>query len=78
MDKVTQFLARLDKWGFRRSAVMVTVMWMTWEVTQWAMWFALFSPKPGLEVAAIIGAVTGPVTLLAGSVFKNYVERKPL
>ena len=49
---------------------------MTWRVSVWAMGFAETSPRPGIDIAAIIAAVTAPVTLFAGSVFKGYLESR--
>jgi hypothetical protein len=59
-----------------RSAVVAITVWMTWEVTKWAFAFAYASKLPGLETAAVIGAVTGPFSILQAAIFKFYMAAK--
>lgn len=68
----------LDTWGLRRTLVLTAAIWMTWKASEWGMWFATGNARDGVEIAAIIAAVTAPITLFAGSVFKTYVEGKGL
>ena len=74
---VVSFWDWIDKRGIVRRLVLAVAIWMTWRVSVWAMGFAAVADQPGVEVAAIIAAVTAPVTLFAGSVFKAYVESRP-
>jgi hypothetical protein len=47
------------------------VLWCTVRISEWAMAFVNLHPdKPGLEVAAILGAVLLPWTTLQGAVIK--------
>lgn len=57
-----------------RRIVLFITLWMTWEAFVWAKEYAEFSELPGIEMAAVMGAVTAPITLLQGFVFKVYAE----
>lgn len=62
-----------DRCVVRRLVLLVT-LWMTWECYQWAAEFAQTTDRTGMDIAAIIGAVTAPISLLQGAVFKVYSE----
>lgn len=66
----------IDRRGVIRRAVLGAAIWMTWRVSAWAMWFAESSERPGIDVAAIIAAVSAPITLFAGSAFKGYLDSR--
>ncbi len=64
-----------------RRLVLLAAIVMTWRVTAWGVqigWHWLNLPVPlrpsGVELAAVVAAVTAPLTLFTGSVFKAYVE----
>ncbi len=59
-----------------RTVVLGTAIWMTWAVSDWAMWFAVDNGRNGMEIAAIIGAVTAPICAFGGYVFKAYLDSK--
>lgn len=59
-----------------RSGVLYVTVWMTYEAFYWAGQFAFATDKQGIEVAAIIGAVTAPIALLQSVVFKVYSESR--
>jgi len=62
-----------------RTIVLTTAIWMTWAVSDWAMWFAVGNARNGVEIAAIIAAVTGPICAFGGYVFKTFADsNKPL
>lgn len=73
---------RLVSWADRRhflsvrSAVLAVTVWMTWDVTKWAMVFAYAPNIEPLGKAAIIGAVTACVAALQAFVFKWYMQAK--
>lgn len=74
-----RFLVWADKRHFVsvRAAVLYVTLWMTWRAFTWAAEFAYaITGRPGLDIAAIIGAVTVPITALQGFVFKWYMEAK--
>jgi hypothetical protein len=60
-----------------RTIVLSIAIWMTWAVSEWGMWFATGNSRNGVEIAAIIGAVTAPVCAFGGYIFKAFVESKP-
>jgi hypothetical protein len=63
-----------DRLIVRRIVLFIT-LWMTWFAFHWSAEFALVVlDKPGLEAAAIIAAVTAPISVLQGYVFKVYSE----
>lgn len=55
-----------------RTSVLAVTVWMTWEITKWCFAFAKASPLPGLEVAAVIAAITAPFCALQAAVFAIY------
>jgi fatty acid desaturase len=59
-----------------RTAVIAATVWMTWEVTRWAFEFAMSSPLPGVERAAVIAAVTAPFCALQAAAFGQYMKAK--
>ncbi len=59
-----------------RTIVLGTAIWMTWLVSEWAMWFATGNSRNGVEIAAIIAAVTAPICAFGGYVFKAYNDSK--
>jgi hypothetical protein len=68
---------RLDRgmW-FRRLYVLAATV-LTWQVTLWAMRFAeVNAARPGLEVAAIIGAVSAVPGAVVAFAFQQYVNSR--
>lgn len=59
-----------------RRATLFATVWMTWRSFAWAAAFAEATDKTGIEVGAIIAAVTAPVAALQGYVFKLYAEHR--
>jgi hypothetical protein len=59
-----------------RTLVLVIAIWMTWAVSEWAMWFATGNTRNGVEIAAIIAAVTAPIAAFGGYIFKAFVDSK--
>jgi hypothetical protein len=59
-----------------RSGVLYVTVWMTWLAFDWAALFATTTEKTGAEVALIIAAVTAPISLLQGAVFKVYSDSR--
>lgn len=73
------FLDAEERLGVRRTAVLGVTVWMTWRAFDWAAEFASTNGVDGTEsiaIAAIIGAVTAPITFLQAAVFKSYIEGK--
>ena len=61
-----------------RLIVVGIAIWMTWLASSWGMWFATGNSREGLEIAAIIAAVTAPISMFAGYVFKAYLESRTI
>lgn len=68
MDKI------LDRYRVTRRLTLGIAIWMTWQVSEWAMGFAVGNARNGMEIATIIAAVTAPVTVFGGYVFKVYSD----
>ena len=74
---LTTILEWEKKLAIRRSTVLFTTLWMTYRAFEWAAQYAsATSLTSGLEAAAIIAAVTAPVTYLQTAVFKAYISAK--
>lgn len=71
---ITRFWDWVDSRSITRRIVLFVTLWMTWAAFIWAAGFAEATDKAGLEVAAIIAAVTAPIAALQGFIFKVYAE----
>lgn len=61
----------------RRSTVLFVTLWMTYRAFEWAAHYATSGMETnGAEAAAIILAVTAPVTYLQKVVFEAYISSK--
>lgn len=69
-----RFWTWVDKRSVIRRVVLGVTLWMTWRAFAWAAEFAEATDKSGMDVAAIIAAVTAPITYLQAAVFKTYAE----
>lgn len=74
------WLTRIWDWIDARDidkhiVVVVTMCW-TWRLTEWSMHYAATSPRPGLEVAAILAAVGAPFLAMQGAALKWYFEAR--
>ena len=70
-----------DRLAIRRSIVLFITLWMTWRAFTWAALYATQVSLAGtsesiLAAAAMIAAVTAPITYLQTAVFKSYIESK--
>jgi hypothetical protein len=75
---MSAFFSWLDRRHFVsvRAGMQYAVAAMTWQVTVWAFEFARTSPLPGLEVAAVLAAVTVPFCGLQAAIFSQYMGAK--
>ena len=78
---------RLELWGHGfwnwldnrmivRRLLLLATSYLVWDSYAWCKSFAELTTRDGLQVAAIIAAVTGPVTVLLKFVLDNYAEAK--
>lgn len=77
------WLTRIWDWvdtrGVIRRAVLGVIIWMNWVAGEHAYEYALTAlavGKTDAGVGAVIAAFTAPAALLAGYVFKSYVDTK--
>jgi hypothetical protein len=75
------FIAWESGIGIRRSAVLFITLWMTWRAFNWAAEYASALIAIGgndawVAAAAMIAAVTAPITYLQAAVFRAYIESK--
>ena len=66
----------MNKYRAVRVGQIASATLMMWVAQAWAMKFAAESLRPGMEVAAIIGAVVAPATAYGGWVFSAYVASR--
>jgi hypothetical protein len=74
---LTRFWDWVDAREIDKHVLSAGVFWGLIKITDWAMGFAAAHPdKSGLEVAAIIGAVTGPYSILQAACIKFYFDNR--
>lgn len=75
---ITKFLDFLDHRDVDKHLVSAIILLGTYSLTKWAMHFAdVNSAKSGVEIAAIIAAVTAPYLGLQAAAIKYYFESRP-
>lgn len=70
------FLDFLDNRAVIRRIVLFVTLWMTWRSFAWAAQFADHTTRTGMDSAAMIAAVTAPVSALLGAVVKFYGDNR--
>lgn len=68
-----------EKLAIRRTSVLFITLWMTWRAFDWAGEYvaSVGADKDAmLAAAAMVAAVTAPITYLQAAVFKSYIESK--
>lgn len=75
MKTICQFWDFVDNRGVIRRAVLGIAIWMTWQVSEWAMAFAT-NEEISMNTAAVIAAVTAPVVAFGGYAFKSYLDSR--
>lgn len=76
---LTQFWDFIDTRGVIRRGVLGVIIWMNWVAGEHAYEYALTAlavGKTDAGVGAVIAAFTAPAALLAGYVFKSYVDTR--
>lgn len=64
----------IDDRAIVHRLLLVFTLYLTFHCYKWAILFAIYSQLTGTETAAIILAVSGPVTTLQGYVFSTYAN----
>ncbi len=70
------WIALEERLALRRTLVLAITVWMTWRAFEWAGHYAMTTTHSGLDTAAIIAAVTAPITYLQVAVFRAYIDAK--
>jgi hypothetical protein len=77
MSWLTRAWDWIDQRDIDKHAVSVVILYGTKVLTSWAMTFAAaHADKPGLEIAAIIAAVTAPYMALQAAAIKFYFDSR--
>jgi len=76
-DEQIAFFEWLDKNHITHRAMVLYAFWFTFYIMAWCKNFAESKQgMDGMEIAAIISAITAPVAALNGWIFKVYSDRK--
>ena len=76
-SNLQRFWNWIDDRDIDKHAVSVAIMWGTVTVIKWAMGYAeLHHDKAGIEIAAIIAAVSAPYMALQGVAIKFYFDAR--
>ena len=63
--------------AIRRTTVLGVTLWMAFRAMEWAGNYAMTTHETnGIEAAAVIAAVTAPVTYMLKAVFDTYTASK--
>lgn len=79
LGSLTKFWDWVDNRDIDKHAVSLVILYGTWTITRWAMAFAsacTLAKVPGLETAAVIGAVVGPYSVMQGYALKVYFDAR--
>ena len=77
MSRILAWLERKNFVSVHAMTLYVTI-WMSWQAFEKMSAYALVSRLDGIGTAAVIAAVTAPITALQVFVFRTYSEsRKP-
>lgn len=74
MKAITAFWDWVDTRAVVRRVMTLGTFVMTVWVIQWAMVFAMSSPRSGADVAMILGAIMVPLNALQGFMFAAYAK----
>lgn len=66
----------IDGRDIDKHFVSMFIMYGTFVITRWAMVYAEHGDRPGIEVAAIIGAVAAPYMALQAAALKWYFDAR--
>lgn len=75
-----QFADIEERLALRRTVVLFVTLWVTWRAFEWAAMYAYALIKADnstmVAAAAMIAAVTAPISYLQKAVFQAYIEAK--
>lgn len=74
---LTRFWDWIDRREIDKHLLSIGVFWGTVKITEWAMVYAsAHIDKSGVDVGAVIAAVTGPYSLLQAACVKFYFDNR--
>jgi hypothetical protein len=73
---VGEILDFIDKRYIIHRFMSLVGLYLTVHSYLWAIHFAESTARPGVEIAAIIAAITAPISLLQANMFKTYSEHR--
>lgn len=81
MNRITAIILwieeRLDKGAWFRRFYVIAATCLTWSVTVWAMRYAeVNAARPGIDVAAVIGAVSAVPGAVVAFAFQQYMTSR--
>lgn len=74
--RCSQFWDWVDTRQIDAMLVSLAILYGTVKILEWSFNFASHADRPGLEVAAIIAAVTGPYSALQAAAIKFFFEAR--
>ena len=74
--RVAEFWDWVDARDIDAQLVAITILYVSYEITAWAMKFGETAERPGAEVAMIIGAILGPWAIVQGAAVKFILEHR--
>lgn len=75
MKIIERFWNWIDSRGVIRRVILGIAIWMTWQVSEWAMAFST-NEEISINTAAVIAAVSSPIVAFGGYVFKAYLDSR--
>lgn len=77
-EALTWIENRLDQGAWFRRFYVIAASVLTWQVTLWAMHYAeMNAARPGIDVAAVIGAVSAVPGAVVAFAFQQYLISRP-
>lgn len=74
--RAADFWDWVDRRQLDAHVISAIILYGSIVITEWAMQFAKHGDRPGIEIAAIIGAVVGPWSVLQGAAIKFHFEAR--
>lgn len=74
--RASQFWNFIDARDIDKHFVSLAILYGTTQVTAWSMRFAEHGDRPGIEIAAIIGAVAAPYMALQAAAVSFYFKAR--
>lgn len=81
MSRINEFIMwvelRLDQGAWFRRIYVIAATVLVWICTRWAMGYAdANAARPGIDVAAVIGAVSAVPGAVVAFAFQNYMQSR--